>query len=110
MALRPSIRLQHPDAAALHRRRAWRWRLANSLEAIWLDLLRPAFTVSTSSSDHFPDVCLFRAIAASSPPPAVRFQAAAWYWHFVDMVWLFLFACIYVWGEGLVRRAKPRKR
>ncbi|HYE42302.1 MAG TPA: cytochrome c oxidase subunit 3, partial [Caulobacteraceae bacterium] len=22
--------------------------------------------------------------------------AAAWYWHFVDVVWLFLFAFIYV--------------
>ncbi|HAL76741.1 MAG TPA: hypothetical protein DCM70_09020, partial [Rhodobacteraceae bacterium] len=21
-----------------------------------------------------------------------------WYWHFVDVVWLFLFAAIYVWG------------
>ncbi|MBN8941552.1 MAG: cytochrome c oxidase subunit 3 [Rhizobiales bacterium] len=28
------------------------------------------------------------------------FEAAAWYWHFVDVVWLFLFACIYVWGYG----------
>ena len=26
------------------------------------------------------------------------FEAAAWYWHFVDVVWLFLFACIYVWA------------
>ena len=26
------------------------------------------------------------------------FEAAAWYWHFVDVVWLFLFICIYVWG------------
>jgi cytochrome c oxidase subunit 3 len=26
------------------------------------------------------------------------FEAAAWYWHFVDVVWLFLFAAIYVWG------------
>ena len=26
------------------------------------------------------------------------FEAAAWYWHFVDVVWLFLFAGIYVWG------------
>ncbi|MDC0420061.1 cytochrome c oxidase subunit 3, partial [Candidatus Pelagibacter sp.] len=25
--------------------------------------------------------------------------AAAWYWHFVDVVWLFLFAAIYVWGS-----------
>jgi cytochrome c oxidase subunit 3 len=29
----------------------------------------------------------------------VGFEAAAWYWHFVDVVWLFLFASIYVWGQ-----------
>ncbi|HAD26489.1 MAG TPA: hypothetical protein DCF61_12215, partial [Alphaproteobacteria bacterium] len=21
------------------------------------------------------------------------------YWHFVDVVWLFLFVCIYIWGS-----------
>ena len=26
------------------------------------------------------------------------FEAAAWYWHFVDVVWLFLFLTIYWWG------------
>jgi len=26
------------------------------------------------------------------------FEAAAWYWHFVDVVWLFLFVVVYVWG------------
>lgn len=26
------------------------------------------------------------------------FEAAAWYWHFVDVVWLFLFIRIYWWG------------
>ena len=26
------------------------------------------------------------------------FEAAAWYWHFVDVVWLFLFVTIYWWG------------
>jgi len=26
------------------------------------------------------------------------FEAAAWYYHFVDVVWLFLFAVIYWWG------------
>jgi len=26
------------------------------------------------------------------------FEARAWYWHFVDVVWLFLFLCIYWWG------------
>ena len=27
------------------------------------------------------------------------FEFAAWYWHFVDAVWLFLFVCIYWWGS-----------
>jgi len=27
------------------------------------------------------------------------FEAAAWYWHFVDVVWLFLFINIYWWGR-----------
>jgi len=27
------------------------------------------------------------------------FEAAAWYWHFVDVVWLFLFVTIYWWGN-----------
>ncbi|KAG7020921.1 Cytochrome c oxidase subunit 3, partial [Cucurbita argyrosperma subsp. argyrosperma] len=28
----------------------------------------------------------------------VGFEAAAWYWHFVDVVRLFLFVSIYWWG------------
>ena len=28
----------------------------------------------------------------------VGFEAAAWYWHFVDVVWLFLFFAVYIWG------------
>ncbi|MEI9992315.1 MAG: cytochrome c oxidase subunit 3 [Rhizomicrobium sp.] len=48
-------------------------------------------------------VCLFRAIAGQfTPTRHFGFEAAAWYWHFVDVVWLFLFACIYVWGAGPV--------
>jgi cytochrome c oxidase subunit III len=48
-------------------------------------------------------VCLFRAIKGHfTPARHFGFEAAAWYWHFVDVVWLFLFACIYVWGEGPV--------
>ena len=27
------------------------------------------------------------------------FEAAAWYWHFVDVVWIFLFITIYWWGS-----------
>jgi len=26
------------------------------------------------------------------------FEFAAWYWHFVDVVWLFVFAFVYCWG------------
>jgi cytochrome c oxidase subunit 3 len=29
------------------------------------------------------------------------FEAAAWYWHFVDFVWLFLFLAVYWWGGDL---------
>ena len=46
-------------------------------------------------------VCLLRAAKGHfSPKQHFGFEAAAWYWHFVDVVWLFLFAAIYVWGGG----------
>ena len=46
-------------------------------------------------------VCLFRAMKGHfSPKQHFGFEAAAWYWHFVDVVWLFLFICIYVIGAG----------
>jgi cytochrome c oxidase subunit 3 len=46
-------------------------------------------------------VCLFRALKGHfTPQQHFGFEAAAWYWHFVDVVWLFLFACIYVWGSS----------
>ncbi|PZQ16165.1 MAG: cytochrome c oxidase subunit 3 [Ancylobacter novellus] len=46
-------------------------------------------------------VCLARVYKGHfTPKQHFGFEAAAWYWHFVDVVWLFLFACIYVWGAG----------
>jgi cytochrome c oxidase subunit 3 len=46
-------------------------------------------------------VCLLRARAGGfTPERHFGFEAAAWYWHFVDVVWLFLFCFIYVWGAG----------
>jgi len=47
----------------------------------------------------FLTVCLFRVKRGHFTPEAhIGFEAAAWYWHFVDVVWLFLFVCIYWWG------------
>lgn len=44
-------------------------------------------------------VCLVRSYAGHfTPRQHFGFEAAAWYWHFVDVVWLFLFISIYVWG------------
>jgi cytochrome c oxidase subunit 3 len=49
----------------------------------------------------FLTVCLLRAMKGHfSPQQHFGFEAAAWYWHFVDVVWLFLFICIYVIGAG----------
>lgn len=48
-------------------------------------------------------VCWFRARAGHfSPERHFGFEAAAWYWHFVDVVWLFLFTCIYWAGASSV--------
>ena len=50
-------------------------------------------------------VCLLRLMAGQfTPQKHFGFEAAAWYWHFVDVVWLFLFAFVYVvfgagWGK-----------
>nr|YP_009108129.1 cytochrome c oxidase subunit III [Araneus ventricosus]AIU45751.1 cytochrome c oxidase subunit III [Araneus ventricosus] len=46
------------------------------LIVMWLRLIKGHF----SSSHHF------------------GFECAAWYWHFVDVVWLFLFSVVYWWG------------
>jgi cytochrome c oxidase subunit 3 len=44
-------------------------------------------------------VCLYRLTAFHfSADHHFGFEAAAWYWHFVDVVWLFLYIRIYWWG------------
>ena len=45
-------------------------------------------------------VCLIRTIAHHiSVGHHVGFETAAWYWHFVDVVWICLYICIYWWGS-----------
>jgi len=48
-------------------------------------------------------VCLLRGMKGHfKPHHHFGFEAAAWYWHFVDVVWLVLFVSIYVGGAGVV--------
>ena len=45
-------------------------------------------------------VCLIRSYRGDfTPTHHFGFEAAAWYWHFVDVVWLFLFICVYILGS-----------
>ncbi len=47
----------------------------------------------------FLTVCWFRLRAGHfTAEKHIGFEAAAWYWHFVDVVWLFLFTAVYIWG------------
>nr|AWN56376.1 cytochrome c oxidase subunit 3 [Scaptocoris castanea] len=48
----------------------------------------------------FLSVCLWRHMSKHfSSTHHLGFEAAAWYWHFVDVVWLFLYISIYWWGS-----------
>nr|YP_010926798.1 cytochrome c oxidase subunit III [Latreutes anoplonyx]WKF54305.1 cytochrome c oxidase subunit 3 [Latreutes anoplonyx] len=48
----------------------------------------------------FLSVCLYRMyLRHFSNTHHFGFEAAAWYWHFVDVVWLFLFVSFYWWGS-----------
>nr|YP_009758644.1 cytochrome c oxidase subunit III [Eysarcoris guttigerus]QIN90462.1 cytochrome c oxidase subunit III [Eysarcoris guttigerus] len=48
----------------------------------------------------FLSVCLLRHMKNHfSKNHHFGFEAAAWYWHFVDVVWLFLYISIYWWGS-----------
>nr|YP_010944514.1 cytochrome c oxidase subunit III [Chilocorus rubidus]WMB96364.1 cytochrome c oxidase subunit 3 [Chilocorus rubidus] len=48
----------------------------------------------------FLSICLIRlTLNHFSSTHHFGFEAAAWYWHFVDVVWLFLYISLYWWGK-----------
>lgn len=45
-------------------------------------------------------VCFFRFLNYHfTPKHHIGFQSAAWYWHFVDVIWILLFFIVYMWGN-----------
>jgi heme/copper-type cytochrome/quinol oxidase subunit 3 len=45
-------------------------------------------------------VCFFRFLSQHyDANQHVGFECAVWYWHFVDVVWLFVFCWLYVWSQ-----------
>nr|QTA71647.1 cytochrome c oxidase subunit 3 [Lens contradens] len=45
-------------------------------------------------------VCLFRCFNYGfSVSRHIGLEVSIWYWHFVDVVWIFLFLCVYWWGS-----------
>lgn len=45
-------------------------------------------------------VCFYRLINLHyTTSHHIGFELASWYWHFVDVVWLFLYVFIYIWGS-----------
>jgi len=45
-------------------------------------------------------VCFYRLVNVHyTTTHHIGFELASWYWHFVDVVWLFLYIFIYIWGS-----------
>lgn len=49
----------------------------------------------------YPLFILRPSLFLSTKEQHVGFEVSAWYWHFVDVVWLFLFITVYWWGSTL---------
>ena len=67
-----------------------------------LPWFRRVFNVPSSEVPVIAELKVVRDVAsktAFTKEQHLGFEAAAWYWHFVDVVWIFLFITIYWWGS-----------
>ncbi len=63
------------------------WRPASTARTCWIGTIFLAVCLLRTYKGHF------------TQERHLGFEFAAWYWHFVDVVWLFLFVAIYLWGS-----------
>ena len=76
-----------------------RFRFADSVYGSTFFLATGFHGIHVLVGTTFLRVCAYRLHnCAFSASHHFGFEAAAWYWHFVDVVWLFLFVVIYWWG------------
>ena len=70
-----------------------------------LPWLRRIFNIPSSETPAVPVVAELKVVrdvasqCSLTKEQHLGFEAAAWYWHFVDVVWIFLFITIYWWGS-----------
>jgi cytochrome c oxidase subunit 3 len=75
--------------------------------SMWDSVFRSTFFMSTGfhglhvliGTTFLVTVTIRLAYAKLSREHLVGFECAAWYWHFVDVVWLFLYSLVYWWGS-----------
>jgi len=45
-------------------------------------------------------ICFYNSLSGNyTRQHHISFRCAVWYWHFVDIIWLFLFGWVYIWGS-----------
>lgn len=74
--------------------------IADSIYGSTFYMLTGFHGVHVLAGSVFIIVCFLRAINGHfTRKHHVGFECAAWYWHFVDIVWLCLYLSVYVWGS-----------
>ena len=79
------------------------WLLSLTNSAIWAQITKFFGTkTSTGKTSLLKEIDSFQDYLGKfsfRKNQHLGFEAAAWYWHFVDVVWIFLFITVYWWGS-----------